>query len=448
MKPGAGIPPMFKESFFLKWWSLVSWVNVGFQVGHLVFGGVLFMFLWFVLGRTWGAEAFGEFNFLYAYAAIWGIFFDFGLDLPITRFVSVGGKGIPAALVKIKFLVVAIGFGLSIGLALVLRLSDFTVVIVLLFGVFLLSSTNFINGLLRGLERLDIEAKIGFLQKIVFVALAVSGVFWYEGNLLWVAGSYFFSHVLGFSFTLLWAFANGNLALARGVLPSAGQSIVGVIPFWLIALFVTFGQRLDLFMVKGLTDASSVGIYSAGFRIIEGFIYIGAAFLTGFFPRLMQVLAEKRSHVELVGRSAGFLLLISMLIALVNYFIARFLVKALYGPSFSPSVFVLQMLGFALPFLFLSGLLGHALVAFGKERLFVLALIIALLPNFFVNMAAIPRWGVKGAILGFWFREICLFCILGIFYIRAGRLKARSSALVLKRERRSDDFRKERIKRG
>jgi len=423
MKQGAGISAMLEKSFFLKWRALVSWGNVSLQVGHLVFGGVLFMFLWFVLGRTWGAEAFGEFNFLYAYAALWGIFFDFGLDLPLTRFVSAQGKGIPASLVKIKFFVVAIGFVLSIGLALVLRLSDLTVVIVLLLGVFLLSSTNFINGLLRGLERLDIEAKIGFLQKAVFVALAVTGVLWYEKGLLWVAWSYFASHVLGLAFTLFWAAANCSLSFARGAMPSARQSVMGVIPFWLIALFLTFGQRLDLFMLKGLLDASSVGIYSAGFRIIEGFIYIGAAFMTGFFPRLMQALTEKKSPVGLIRRSASFLLLISMLIALVNYFAAPFLVKALYGPSFLPSIFVLQTLGCALPLLFLSGLLGHALVAFGKERLFVLALFLALLPDFFVNMVAIPQWGVKGAILGFWSREVCLFCVLGTFYgmVKGGR---------------------------
>jgi O-antigen/teichoic acid export membrane protein len=426
MKRGAGIFAMFEKSFFLKLRALVSWSNVGLQVGHLVLGGLLFMFLWFVLGRTWGAEAFGEFNFLFAYAALWGIFFDFGLDLPLTRFVSAQGKGIPVSLVRIKLFVVTVGFALSIGLAIVLRLSDLTVVMVLLLGVFLFSGTNFINGLLRGLERLDIEAKIGFLQKAVFVGLAATGVLWYEKGLLWVAGSYFASHIFGLALTLIWASANGNLSLAHGAMPSIGKSIKAVIPFWLIALFMTFGQRLDLFMLKGLTDASSVGIYSAGFRIIEGFIYIGVAFMTGFFPRLMQTLAERKSHVGLIKRSAGFLLIISMFIALVNYFVAPFLVKSLYGPSFFPSVFVLQTLGFSLPLLFLSGLLGHALVAFGKERLFVLALIIALLPDFLVNMAAIPQWGVKGAILGFWSREIFLFCILGIFYGMAQKRKGRS----------------------
>ena len=416
MRQGAGIFAMFEESFFLKWRALVSWGNVGLQVGHLLLGGVLFMVLWFVLGRTWGAGLFGEFNFLYAYAAIWGIVFDFGLDLPLTRFVSARGKGIPTALLKIKLFVVVLGFGLSIGLALLLGLSHFTVVLVLLCGVFLLSSTNFINGLLRGLERLDIEAKIGFLQKIIFVTLAVSGVLWFQKGLLWVAGSYFVSHTFGLAFTLFWVVRGRHLSLEGGSMPFSGQSVMAIIPFWLIALFVTFGQRLDLFMVKGLADASSVGIYSAGFRIIEGFIYIGAAFMTGFFPRLMQALAERKSHVELIRRSAGFLLLTSILIAIVNYFAAPYLVKLLYGRSFIPSILVLQMLGFSLPLLFLSGLLGYALVAFGKERLFVLALIIALLPDFLVDLTTIPKWGINGAIMGFWSREVCLFCVLATFY--------------------------------
>ena len=130
----------------------------------------------------------------------------------------------------------------------------------------------------------------------------------------------------------------------------------------------------------------------------------------------MQTLSERKSPVELIGKSAGFLLLVSVLIALVNYFAAPYLVKLLYGPSFLPSVLVLQLLGFSLPLLFLSGLLGYALVAYGKERLFVLGLVIALLPDFLVNMVAIPKWGVNGAILGFWSREICLFCVLVTFY--------------------------------
>ena len=85
---------------------LVSWPNVVWQVFHLAVGGVLLMFLWVVLARLWGPDRYGWFNYLFVIITLSGVAADFGLDVLLTRSVAAGIKGIPRALLHLKFITI------------------------------------------------------------------------------------------------------------------------------------------------------------------------------------------------------------------------------------------------------------------------------------------------------------------------------------------------------
>ena len=71
------------------------------------------------------------------------------------------GPRTPRVFVVTKFVIIFGSFTMFAVLSWILHMP--IAVMVLLFGVVLLSCTNFGDGILRGKDRLDIEAKIGVL---------------------------------------------------------------------------------------------------------------------------------------------------------------------------------------------------------------------------------------------------------------------------------------------
>ena len=83
--------------------SVVRWRSVAWQMVRLGSGGVLLIGLWLVLARWWGIDQFGQFNYLFAYAAVCGLCCDFGLDVLLTRYVAREGPITPRSFLTIKF---------------------------------------------------------------------------------------------------------------------------------------------------------------------------------------------------------------------------------------------------------------------------------------------------------------------------------------------------------
>jgi len=381
------------------------------------------MVLWLTLARCWGAGPFGRFNFLYAYAATWGILFDFGLDLLLTRFVSARGGGIPSSLIRVKAGVLAVGYLLCLATARWAGWAEFPVLAVLAAGVALFSVTTFVNGFLRGMERLDVEAGISLAQKVTFMIPALLGVLYAQQSLAWVAAAYMGSHVLGLMATMAYVWPRPEFRVMGKLAFPLKDSFRASFSFWLISLFTIAGQRLDLFMLQALGTEEQVGLYSAAFRIVEGFVYFQVAFMAGFFPRLVQRAGDDKEFGAIVKRSAGLLFFGGLLVAAINQLCAPVWVPVLFGEEFRASAAALQALGWSLPCLYTSAVLGHALVACGRQRLFMAALLVALLANGGLDRMLIPLWGLRGAVAGFCCREGLLLMLLGTFYlgVRSGR---------------------------
>jgi O-antigen/teichoic acid export membrane protein len=68
-----------------------------------------------------------------------------------------------------------------------------------------------------------------------------------------------------------------------------------------------------------------------------------------------------------------------------------------------------------MPLIFLSLLMGQALVAMQRQGSYLAALIIGLFVNSFFGFILIPVFESFGAVYAFWAREIVISLILGIY---------------------------------
>lgn len=401
--------------------SLVRWPSVVWQAVHLGGGGVLLIVLWLVLARWWGPEAFGQFNYLFAYAAVCGLCCDFGLDVLLTRRVARSGPWTPRTFAAAKAGVVLGSLALFLVGGWVLGMPP--AVVVLLLGVVLLSATNFADGIVRGMDRLDIEARIGIVQKLVFIGGSVAGVVVWGGGALWVALCYLFSHVVGVAATTRVTWVKDWLRLAQGE-GSAARVLGGAWPLWAVALLTGLAVRVDLFFLQWLAGERAVGTYSAAARLIEGLVLLGMAYISAVFPRLVQAMDDRERIRWLIRRSMAVLIAGGAGIAIVGYFISPWLMETLFGVEYAASTGILRLLLPAVAVVYVTGFLGHTLVAVGWQRAYLVALVAAVIVNILVDYWAVPVWGAYGAVAGFWARELVLVALLLALVGRSGRWTA------------------------
>ena len=372
------------------------------------------MALWVFLGRSWGVELFGTFNYLYTFAGFFGIVIDFGLDVLLTRMISAGESGIDRHLMLIKAVVIILAGFLFAGTAMLTGTDGNVHVLFLLMpGVIFLSATTFLNGVLRGLDRLDVEAVIGLVQKALFVSAAAGGAFIYGFGPAWAAFIYLATHALAFMLTL-WRIPPENRNLTARPYPIAGH-LAEVFPLWGVTVFTFLSLRQDVFLLRWLSTDTALGIYTAGFRFIEGFFLFGAAFMAACFPRLVARRDNMEAYWRLFRKSLIVMAGGGLVIFLGCLLFGNPLLSMVYGSDFIPSGQILIYLSGCMPFIFISLLMGQALIARQRQGLYVLALACGLIVDAGMGIIMIPMFKSFGAVGAFWAREIVTILILSVF---------------------------------
>ncbi|GAB4354847.1 MAG: hypothetical protein Kow0060_06250 [Methylohalobius crimeensis] len=398
---------------------LVHWRGVFWQTLHLAGGGGLYLVLWLVLARFWPVETFGHFNFLFAFISVSGIFFDFGLDVLLTRLVAGSGRAeIPAALLVVKASAVAVFFPLF---AVIGKWAGIPWQELGLFlpGVLLLSLTALLNSVLRGMDRLDLEGRIGLGQKLVFAGGTILGVVLWQRQIVWVGQCYLVSHLLALALTV-WRLR--RLRWGTAVPMAAFKPLLREAwPLWGVALLSLLARRADVFFLETLMNERAVGIFSAASRLIEGITVVGSAYMAAVFPRLVNGLGQG-GFGSILRRSALFLGLAGLAIGVLGFVGAEPLVALLYGDAYQETVPVLEGMMLLMAVIFLADLLGQGMMAKAWQGRYMLALGLGLAATAAVAWYAIPRFGTMGAVYGYWVREVLLAAVLtAVLAVHASR---------------------------
>lgn len=374
------------------------------------------MAMWLLLARHWGPAQFGEFNVLFAFAAISGVIADFGLDVLITRRTAGRGQRIGPSLVRMKAFTTLGAWFLFMLAAPFLGLAMLETLL-LLSGAAALSVTGFLNGLLRGVGRLDLEAKLGLAQKTAFF---VGGVLLVDGGsgIPAVATLYLITHLATLIATAVLC-APHTAQLAPAPTERLGAVALTALPLWATALLAATLGRLDLFLLEALRGGDEVGHFAAAWRLAEGSFIVATAYVTALFPRLVRAAHGEAPLAPLVSRAARVLTIGGLLAAAAGALLAPWLTDLLYGHDYGASSPLLGTLFAALPLLLLSGLLSHTHLATGRVRPVIVAQLAAIATNLLIGLLLIPQWGPMGAVAGLLGRELVLLALLALPLLRS-----------------------------
>jgi O-antigen/teichoic acid export membrane protein len=384
-----------------------------------------------VAARAWGPERFGVFSFAEAVAAIVATGADFGLQLHLARTIARGGgRAMLAAAARAKLLLSAVCLAALAAFSLLYPREDLRWILMLAGSVLLAQSwCDFWNHYFRGRQSLRDEAIVNLTYVLGGSALACLA--------LWRGAQITVVYIV----LLLAALAGNVLAWrrVRALLPGGGsdaesrsgegaeegpsargapspshtlaaRALRDAFPIGVATLLSTIYFRLDMVLLQWLRGDAETGAYGAAYRLFESALVLPALILAALFPVFAERSLAPRADLTSSFRGAFFrMTALGIAVAVALALVGPPLLRLIYGGAYAESAALLRWLAPTLCFLFPNYVLAHFLVATGEQRSNAWMAAFGVPVNVAVNLALIPAYGARGAVVATLATEVALF---------------------------------------
>lgn len=186
---------------------------------------------------------------------------------------------------------------------------------------------------------------------------------------------------------------------------------VGIV--YAISLFILqMNYKIDIALMERLSTTKEIGQYTLGVSIVELLWQLPSAIGVVVFSR-----SSNAENSKDFSRNASKLMRVSLLAvvfgAVVCILSAKFIVPAVYGVAFLPSVDVIRLLAPGIVAFTIIKVLNMDMAGKGKPMAVMYAALPSLLLNIVLNYMWIPTHGAKGAALA----STCSYSIAGVLYL-------------------------------
>jgi len=187
----------------------------------------------------------------------------------------------------------------------------------------------------------------------------------------------------------------------------------------LISLFAGLYFRLDLYLLNFLKNSEAVGIYSAGYKFFEAFIFIAGSYSLSTLPTLTKLYkSSKKIFIWKVKRDLLLMAILGFAISFASFMVAPYVLPIFLNNSYLPSVAVFRIVIFALPAIFATTVLLNFLYILKRAYIVVYIFIGQTIINFALNYAFIPKYSFFASSYITLFGEILTLLISMILFIK------------------------------
>jgi O-antigen/teichoic acid export membrane protein len=376
--------------------------NTAFMLGGQILIKILaFVFSVYVVRRL-GDVHFGRYSAALAYVAIFAMLTDLGMSQLSVREMARKQENIawmvPDTVVLRAVLSLAAIVGITLSAWLLGKTPDMVLgIFIASCGLLLYAFQGPLDNVMIAQERLDFSSVSRLSNQMVFIIL---------GTILLLMGKGYIGLLLA-SLAGVFVMGLASFYVVRQVLrlhfewPNPHHwwpLLQASFPFGIIGAIEVFTRRFDtVFMSFVLTDAA-VGWYNVSYNLILMMTLLAQSLAISMYPTLVKAYDSGRGSIQdIVQRALRYLLLLSLPIAVGGMLLADRIIILLYGQEFANAIPVMRILMWALPSMFLTEILGYALLTMHLEKKGVRIEIINALISIILNVTLIPRLGVIGA---------------------------------------------------
>ncbi|WP_430515169.1 flippase [Pyrococcus woesei] len=384
-------------------WKLIK--NAGWLFGAEIISKLLAYGVIVILSRTLGPESLGQYSFIFYYVELLGVFSDLGVSYYLMREVAKDKGKLRELLPDVlgfKIFLAFLNFLIIVGITFFLPKPRWMKVLIVLAGAeaMLTWLSYLFVRIMYAHEVTKYEAMAKTIERL-WAFIVGGAVLFYTRRL----ASFIYTLLIGYSIREFLRIKFGFKFISFEVEVNFDyRSWISLLrrsyPFWLIGLFTLIYYRTDMVMLSLMKGDYETGIYRAAYTLIEASLFIPNIVVSTTMPSMTRLWKNDRKTLSILfKKSVQILLGIGILGTSGYYIFARLGIYMIFGSKFLPSVSVLKILAFALPFIFLNSLLGSFMNAIGKELMFTKITGFTALLNVVLNYFLIPQYGAIGATL-------------------------------------------------
>lgn len=353
----------------------------------------------FLLARFLGPENFGTLALVLSFTELFRFLADFGLERTQVRRLArdSSSSGLSAALfLRGLFSGLAI---LGVWMALFFSGYDSNVRQLIYFyslSFFLQSGSGVLAAYFQSQLKSASLIWAYTLSGLVYLGLVLTGIATEQGLPFFLVSLLATEGVLLtlFSFT----FFNKGGKLAPFSFSELAPLVKEAFPFALWLALGTIYFRIDTLFVYHFTGERGTGLYSACFKLSEGFLMIATSAAASLFPVFSRLKKEGGGQLAaLFEKSFFWFLSPTLLIAILVMGTSAPLVSFLYGEAYISAAPGLCVLIWSIVFMFANILTTQALVACDREKSMAKITVVNVLVNLSLNFYLVPRLGFIGA---------------------------------------------------
>lgn len=366
------------------------------------FNRVISFFYVIYLARVLGVEQFGLYTVALAYFSIISSFADFGFNRYLIREIAQDHLKVHKLMTNITMLRITLTSILFAIFAVCLYIFDTDKIRV---NLILLATL----AILPQAIALTFDAVFIALKKLQFSAVAL----FFSAFLTALAGFLLVNSGFGVTgavnaliigqvgyaiFLLILLIKNQGLHLPKVELLTLRKALIGSLPYGLLGILGLLYFRIDAVMLSYLRGSFETGIYGAAYRFLEAVIFIPAAIAAALFPTFSQLHDIDKKEMKRIYYKSLRLMGVLGATLLIGYILILPLLIKLFLPNYLPAIEVIQVLSFAIPFIFLATP-GVQLMFASEKKLKTVILLscLTLAVNIALNFLFIPQFGYIAA---------------------------------------------------
>jgi O-antigen/teichoic acid export membrane protein len=266
-------------------------------------------------------------------------------------------------------------------------------------AVFPISLLNsYLQSVFQGLQQFKPYNLLTILQPFMLLLL-VSGLTLLDNReLAFLVGAQFISQMAVLGLTLLWLKpVLGPKVEALSTTDIAKKTLGYGWKAHLSNILAFVNYKADVFLVNFFVGPAAVGVYVIAVAISEKLWLLSQAVSTVLLPRLSQLSADEYKRKMLTPLITRWVLLITLIAALILAAVAQWLIVWIFGSDYSGAVLPLWILLPGIVCSAASRVIANDIAARGRPEWNMYTSLIVVSVNVICNILLIPEYGLVGA---------------------------------------------------
>lgn len=363
--------------------------------------GALFILL-VCIARILGKEALGRYSLAIIISQIFFFGTELGLNVLVIREVAKNRSLAKKFILSVGIVRLLLGI-LTMALiwftALVIGARGEAATVIYLCGIcyFIVSVVNLHLSIFRALEKMELELFVIFIKNIIFLPAALS-VLLNGGGLIAVFQIFLVANIVALLISMTLCFRHVGVPGWGFDFDFIKQQLSYALPLWLGQLFAIAYLKIAPLLLFRLKGEEAVGLYNAGFIVVDGFWVLMGCFGSSLFPIMsrLNVLSPGQTKTAYLN-GFRFTLLIFLPLGVIFMISAPGLVEFIYGGKFIEIVPLFRLLTVAALLVAVDVLNGFTIIAIGKQIFIPFMTGAGLLVNLTANALFIERFSYMGS---------------------------------------------------